>query len=241
MSPREERNGSRGRCTSPACQAISASWCTVPKWSLIHQRDKPAGRSGRLKRGGSEKIKNTVLYTLQYACQLILDTLLFSTLLLTFNWDHTDVRVCVDANWNRTSELEVIGFQFELERSAGHVTLSPRPVELMSKRPQVSTAIAHYKPRTVDFFSLRLADLEPGGVNKTGWQLRLRGERRVGCAIPNDCDAQLKSFDPFFTSEAARSSAATRCRLLGCESSPRRSVLCCFFFSLCIYLQGAID
>lgn len=85
MSPREERNGSRGRCTSPACQAISASWCTVPKWSLIHQRDKPAGRSGRLKRGGSEKIKKTVLYTLQYACQLILDTLLFSTLLLTFN------------------------------------------------------------------------------------------------------------------------------------------------------------
>lgn len=241
MSPREERNGSRGRCTSPACQAISASWCTVPKWSLIHQRDKPAGRSGRLKRGGSEKIKKTVLYTLQYACQLILDTLLFSTLLLTFNRDHTDVRVCVDTNWNRTSELKVIGFQFELERSAGHVTLSPRPVELMSKRPQVSTAIAHYKPRNVDFFSLRLADLEPGGVNKTGWQLRLRGERRVGCAIPNDCDAQLKSFDPFFTSEAARSSAATRCRLLGCESSPRRSVLCCFFFSLCIYLQGAID
>lgn len=151
------------RCTSPACQAISALWCTVPKWSLIHQRDKPAGRSGRLKRGGSEKIKKTVLYTLQYACQLILDNLLFSTLLLTFNRDHTDARVCVYVNWNQTSELKVIGFQFELERSAGHVTLSPRPVTLMSKRPQVSTAIAHYKPLNEDFFSFCLADLEPGG------------------------------------------------------------------------------
>lgn len=156
MSPREERNGSQRRCTSPACQAISASWCTAPKWSLIHQRDKPAGRSGRLKRGGSEKIKKTVLYTLQYACQLILDNLLFSTLLLTFNRDHTDVRVCVYA------ELKVIGFQFELEISAGHVTLSPRPVKLMSKRPQLST-VAHYKPLNADFFSFRLADLEPGG------------------------------------------------------------------------------